>query len=205
MPERPDLHNLDALLEDAIQRLRHATTTAKHPFHLGTIATVDSANQPHARTVVLRRVETQPLRLIHHTDTRSPKTQHIRHNPNACWLAYDPAERIQLRLAGRATLHTDDTLADEQWAASSLSSKRCYLAPHPPSNFADAPSPNLPEDLRDTIPTEGQAQPGRTNFAAICLTATSLDILHLAAKGHVRASYRFEPQTHEHTATWLHP
>lgn len=203
MPEFSGLENLDDLLTVAWQRLVAATQTAHHPWHLAVLATVDDGGEPDARTVVLRRVEPGSRRLMCHTDVRSPKFAALRRNPAATMLVYDPGDKVQLRVLGRVTVHGDDALADEQWAASTVSSRRCYLAPSPPTAESEGPSVNLPEHLLGRVPTQEESEEGRANFGVISVTAERIDLLHLAATGHRRALYSWPNGQLE--AHWLHP
>ncbi len=188
------------------QHLDAATRSAKPPFHLPVLATVDARQQPAARVVVLRRVEPDTHELYCHTDRRAPKIAEIRRHPATSWLFYDGPAKLQLRATGTSSVHTDDALADAQWDASNLSSRRCYLAPAAPGDpVADdeGPSPNLPEAVRDRIPTDAEAAPGRANFAVIRTTVQRFDMLYLHHAGHRRAEFIFDPSSAPLTARWL--
>ena len=207
--ETAGLDRLPALLW---QHLQAATESAKHPFHLPTLCTVDPDQHPAARVVVLRRVEPGTHELICHTDRRAPKIAELRANPATAWLFYDGPAKLQLRVTGRSSVHTDDALADAQWDASTLSSRRCYLAPAAPGdavlddagNESATPSPNLPEALRHRVPTAAEAAPGRVNFAVIRTVVQRFDALVLHHAGHRRAEFLFTPTQEPPTvARWL--
>jgi hypothetical protein len=85
---------------------------------------------------------------------------------------------VQLRIAGRATLHLDDAIADAAWAGSQESSRMCYAAPDAPGAIVAAP----PEAPRDIVI-------GRPHFAAVVIHFHMLEWLWLASGGHQRARF----------------
>ncbi|MEM9253633.1 MAG: hypothetical protein AAGB29_14915, partial [Planctomycetota bacterium] len=133
----------------------------------------------------------------------SPKAAQLADHPRAVWCFYDAGAKLQLRCLGQTTVHVDDALADERWQASALSSRRCYLAPHPPGEPSDAPSPNLPEAVRGRVPDADETKPGRAHFAVIRTVIDRLDWLYLAHDGHRRARFTWSDQG-DLAATWLH-
>ncbi|MEM8781394.1 MAG: hypothetical protein AAGE65_00940 [Planctomycetota bacterium] len=213
--------SLDDVLTDAWAQLHHAATTAKHGFHLPTLVTTPigfdpSSDAPQARVVVLRHVDPFPPSsgilpgVCAHTDTRSPKAHHLWEPAPAAWVFYDRTAKLQVRLTGPTRLLTfdvdgeDRAFVEQRWNDSTLSSKRCYLAPHAPGTPADAPSPNLPPSLRDRVPErEAETEPGKANFAVIRTQAAALDVLHLHHAGHRRAAFTFDESGRLTGATWL--
>ncbi len=194
---------LSELLATAWRRLCEGADRAAHAFHLGTFATVGEDGRPEARTVVLRRVLTGKRRLLLHTDARSPKVRQIRSNPRVSWLFYDPDDRIQIRVRGRAELHSRDQLADRQWKGCSLTSRRCYLAPHAPGRESSRPSANLPEELRQRSPSGPESEQGWENFLVVETIVEEMEWLELHADGHKRALFRWGRESLE--SVWLEP
>ncbi len=200
-----DADTLDGLLGGVWGALQHAVTTARAGFHVGTLAGVDEAGRPTARVMVLRGVELPGGEgnggggacgggacggaVWCHTDVRARKVGAFRARPGACWCFYDGPGRLQVRVSGDVSVHTDDAVADAAWAASSLSSRRCYLAPRAPGGVADQSDVNLPGHLRGRVPTGAESAAGRINFAVLRLAVAEMDVLHLAATGHRRARY----------------
>ena len=190
----PPHETLDQALAAAWSHITDGVTNRRHAFHLPTLCTMPlpEPNQPlsppEARVVVLRHADAETWQVGCHTDARSPKAAHIRANPAVSWLFYDKQAKTQVRALATATLHTDDEIADEAWAASRLDSRRCYLAPNAPSTTADAPDPNLPDDLEGN-PDRPRSELGRPNFAVVRATIHALEWLYLAAKGHRRARF----------------
>ena len=187
MSVAPD--SLPALLDLAWHHLAHAVTTAHHGFHLPTLCTLGLDQRPAARIVVLRRFDLAERAVMCHTDRRAPKVLEIEADARASWVFYDGPSRLQLRASGVVKMHTGDALADTQWEASNLSSRRCYLAPRRPGSAVDHPSPNLPPEVRDQVPVEAATLPGRANFAVLRCVIESLDVLHLHHAGHHRAQF----------------
>src|SRR6476661_8671088 len=105
---------LDNILADCWQRLTLGISSAKHPFHSATIATINNGI-PELRTVVLRGVIPSEQALIFHTDIRSPKVNQIKKNNNISWLFYDQKERIQLRINALAYIHHQDEESLISW------------------------------------------------------------------------------------------
>lgn len=195
--------DLPAILGDAWARLLSGAASGRHAFHTPVLATVGDGGEPDARVVVLRRVDPAERVLICHTDARSPKLLQLRDRPRAAWCFYDASAKLQLRCWGVTTTHTGDAMADERWAASAPSSRRCYLAPHPPGEPSPTPSPNLPEAVRGRVPEVDETLPGRAHFAAIRTVIDRIDWLYLAHDGHRRACFSWSERG-ERTDRWLH-
>lgn len=196
-----DLLQLDRVVYDAWAELAHAVVKRQHAFHTPTFVSLDLDGAPVARTVVMRAVSTERAEIRCHTDRRSPKIREITRDPRVSWHFYAPELKLQLRLKASATAHFDDQVADDAWAKSSLSSRRCYLAPSSPGAECAQPSPNLPEHLLGRVPTLEESLPGRENFSVISTTVDEMDWLWLAADGHRRA--RFMRVDTEWRGTWL--
>jgi hypothetical protein len=192
---------LDHVLRSAWAELAHAVVKRQHAFHTPTLVSLDLSGAPVARTVVMRAVSIERAEIRCHTDRRSPKIREISRDPRVAWHFYAPELKLQLRLKARATVHLDDAVADEAWAQSSLSSRRCYLAPNAPGAICEQPSPNLPEHLLGRIPTLEESLSGRAHFAAITTIVNEIDWLWLAADGHRRARFeRCASDTSDHAS-----
>ncbi len=103
--------NLEAILTEAWAMLARGVANAADPCHTPVLGT----SSPHGcnlRTVVLRQTDQNDRVLICHSDLRAGKVQEIRRDPRVSWLFYHPQEKVQLRIAGQARLHTGDDLAD---------------------------------------------------------------------------------------------
>jgi 3-hydroxyisobutyrate dehydrogenase len=111
--------------------------------------------------------------------------------------------KIQVRVSGQASLHDDDSFADQQWADSSVTSRINYCASQPPGTPLDRPSSGLPDFLLKKVPALLQTEMGRKHFMAIAVKIYAIDWLILKITGNRRA--RFEWDGDKMNATWLVP
>ncbi|MGI9129859.1 MAG: pyridoxamine 5'-phosphate oxidase family protein [Roseomonas sp.] len=193
-PARPAFaDDLAASLQEGFRLLADAVPNRRSPFHTPTIASLDDAGAPSLRAVVLRGFDADARRLRFHTDRRSDKARGMAQDPRVMMHFYDAALHIQLRVAGQATLHLDDTVADNAWAASRSSSRMCYAAPYASGAIVQAP-PAAPKDT----------EIGRPHFAAVVIGFHRLEWLWLAAAGHQRARFIWD-EAGNLTADWIAP
>jgi 3-hydroxyisobutyrate dehydrogenase len=183
--------SLEEILETTWEMLTRGASVAKDPFHTPVLGTVGPDNC-NLRTVVLRRVIPDERLLMCHSDLRSGKMRDIQQNSRVSWLFYHPEQKVQLRLVGQATIHTTDRMADQQWAATKLMSRRCYCAPFGPGTLSDKPSTGLPDFLQNRSPAFAESELGRKNFAVISCRSDFLDWLFLRARGHCRAQFSWK-------------
>jgi len=197
---------LNAIHDHIWHMLHNAAATRHHGFHLPTMATVNDKQEPEARIVVLRGAQRDGRYITCHTDARAPKVAQVNANAVATWVFYDSEARVQVRAMGRIVVldPADNELAREAWQRTNLSSRRCYMAPHAPSSVSAEPSPNLPEAVRERLPSEEESQAGLANFRVLKTTIDAFDYLHLAHDGHLRASFTYA-QDGSLTAHWLEP
>jgi len=181
---------LGEVLASAWGDLVRGAADRRHGFHVPVVASIGLDGAPSARTVVLRRVLPEPCELHFHTDLRGPKVAELARDPRVSWTFYDAGRKLQLRVAAVAEVHATGARADEAWARSAPSSRRCYLALAAPGARCDAVSPNLPEALRMRVPTVEESLAGRVNFALVATRVTAIDWLHLASEGHERARFQ---------------
>lgn len=182
-----------AMLADVWRRLAHAAGERDHPLRFGTLATLAADGSPAARTVVLRRVDGPAATLWFHTDRRSAKVAQIAGDPRVTWLLYDPAEKIQFRLTGRAEVHLDGPGADALWADVPPPVRVTYQSPRPPGTPIDRPHRNVPDAGADA---------GREHFAAVAARVEAVDYLQLDPAGHRRMHVVVAP---EPRGQWLTP
>ena len=200
---------LEQLLEDVWVELASAVRNGRHEWHLPVISTVATDGSPAARVVVLRGAwpdeATGPV-IACHTDRRSEKVGELGMadaRPMA-WTFYERARKVQLRVLGETTVHSEDEVADEAWRRTPTTSRRCYLAPHGPSGRLDDWHPNLPDAWRASVPDEASSEAGRCNFSVIRTRVTRLERLELHHDGHVRSGWRWEGGSLV-DSTWLAP
>lgn len=159
----------------------------KHPFHTPVFGT-ENGNSPELRIVVLRRFWRKPARLAFHAHIGSPKIEQVKNNKNVSYLFYNAKENLQARIKGIAEIHTDDELADEQWEATALFSRRCYIG-KAPTQISKKPTHGMPEEIVDRDPTREESERGRANFAVISTRIKEIDCLELDVRGHRRSLF----------------
>jgi hypothetical protein len=193
---------LESVLDEIWIMLTRGASRFTDPFHWPVLGSIGK-DVPNLRMVILRKVMVPERILVCHTDARAPKVQEIRDAERVCWLFYHPKKMVQLRITGTATLHTDDPLAEEQWAAARPTSRLNYCAVEPPGTPIDRPSSGLPDFLLKKVPTLLQTQRGRKHFMAIACRMDVVDWLILRPTGNTRA--RFIWSEEGLTSTWIVP
>ncbi len=182
--------------------LRRGATRFDDPFHCPVLGTTGQ-DVCSLRTVILRKFILPDRILVFHSDARAAKAQEIRNSGKVSWLFYHPKKKIQLRINGKAELHTDDQFADEQWAATKIAGRLDYCAPKPPGTQIDKAASGLPDFLLNKVPTLLKTEKGRDNFMAISCRIDSIDWLILRTLGHRRA--RFDWDGNNLNSSWLIP
>lgn len=198
--EKPISHG--EILKKIWKHLDLGVLQRKHPFHLPVFGTICD-REPSLRIVVLRRFWRRPAQLAFHSHIGSPKIQQIKANPNVYWLFYNPEEKLQVRIKGKAKIHTDDELADEQWLTTELFSRRCYVG-EPSSQPSKKPTSGLPDDLTEREPTKEESEIGRANFVIVTSTIEEIDCFELDVRGHRRSLFVWNGNGELET-TWLTP
>jgi pyridoxine/pyridoxamine 5'-phosphate oxidase len=183
--------DLAAGLDRVWQRLAAAVADRSSPWRTPVVATA-GADGPDGRVMVLRGVDRTTAALTFFTDRRAAKAAAIAAAPAVVVVGYDPAERLQLRLRGRATIDSTGPAADAAWAALSPDARNAYrTAASPGSSAASSPvAARLDGD-------------GRATFARLIVTVAGIDVLDLAGPVHRRARYR--RAVAGWTATWCVP
>jgi hypothetical protein len=181
-PLPPWYDDLAGSLAEAWALLVRGAADRRHPFHTPQVATIGEDGAPSVRTVVLRAVAPARRTLRFHTDARSRKARELAAEPRIALHAYHPGAKIQLRLSGVATLHRDDSVADESWRATRPFSRACYRLAAAPGMTAEDPYAALAEA------GEGP-EAGREAFVAVTVSVARMEFLFLAASGHRRALF----------------
>lgn len=184
MTPLPPFHDdLDAARAEVWRLLAAGPALRRNAFHMPALATVDARGWPQVRTVVLRAADPVAGALRFHCDRRSDKAAELAASGIAALHGYDSESKIQIRVSGPATLHTDDALAEAAWAGSMAMSRVCYGAD-------PAPGARLPAGDAYTLPDPDTALTlGRPNFCAVVVTLARLEFLYLDRRGHRRAAW----------------
>ena len=193
---------LNTVLNEVWAMLKRGATRFNDPFHWPVLGTMGE-DGCRLRTVILRDFSLPDRILVCHTDARANKGKEIERCPLVSWLFYHPKRKVQLRICGHATLHTNDHFADAQWAATRITSRLNYCAAAPPGTPLEKPLSGLPDFLLNKAPTLFESEKYRKNFMAISCRIDSLDWVVLRALGNLRA--RFEWDEKGLHSTWLIP
>lgn len=196
-------YSLDGLEKDSWLRLLNAALRYKDAMHNPVVANINQYGI-NIRTVVLRKVKPVEKQLVFHTDIRSGKWKELQQQNNISWLFYDAPGRIQLRLSGKAVLHHNDTIAEEAWEGTTVSSRKIYMSQLAPSEIAAQPVSGLPTALEAEDPTPEESKAGRKNFGVVVTSVTWMEWLWLNSKGHRRASFSYFDDGN-FKANWLIP
>jgi len=181
--------SVDRVLAEITSLWAGAARSRHSPFHTPIVCTAKEES-PFPRVMVLREATDDGLNFRFHTDARSQKALDIGMESPVAVLGYDPDLRIQLTVRGIGRIDRDGTYAETAWDGSALSSRRCYLAAHPPGTPVSEPISGLPAHLLDRSPTEAESQDGRMNFAVLLIEALELEWLKLTSCGNKRALFR---------------
>lgn len=193
---------LDDIFDDIWRMLIEGSRDRDDPFHHMVVGTSGDGGAG-LRTVILRLADPGSFTLFFHTDIRTDKVREIERDNRLSLLFYDPRRKVQVRASATATIHYQDEVARHRWNASSLSSRRCYLAPLRPGQEVAAMSHNLPEDLLSHNPSRERSEAGFENFCAVACEISDIDWLYLRGEGHMRA--RFSLAQGEWRKTWVAP
>ena len=171
-------------------------------FHWPVLGTVgrDGCSQ---RAVILRGFQQDERVLICHTDARAGKAEEIRENSRVSWHFYHPKKKVQLRITGLAELHTEDSFADQQWAAASVTNRLNYSSENPPGTIVTEPTTGLPDLLLNKLPSLLDSEKARQNFMSISCRFHAIDWLLLSPLGNRRASFEWQNDTL--ASSWIVP
>ncbi|MCA2999770.1 MAG: pyridoxamine 5'-phosphate oxidase family protein [Rhodocyclaceae bacterium] len=186
--EEPAFYNdLETTLAHAWTLLETGAKDRRSAFHAPSVASIGLDGSPQQRSMILRKVDVANRRLRFNTDLRSTKIQELKVSPAVSVLAYSAADKVQLRLAGRADLDASSALADAVWSAMRDQSRAAYAQPAAPGAMIEAPAAYVPPlELRANEPT---AIPAREHFCLVQVEITSLEWVYLHLHGNRRAHF----------------
>jgi len=188
-----DLKQFEAAGWPALEAAAH---DADARFRYLTLCSVDAAQRPQARTVVLRECDVTRRLLSFHTDVRSPKWQEMAANPQVTALGYCHQQRLQLRLAGSVSCYAAESdIARTAW---------CTLSAHTRQTYAGGPPGEILSHDSETAKTVS-ADAGRLNFGVIILQVSELDICQLQRNANQRARFCYGPTGELLTSAWRCP
>ena len=183
-------YSLRDLENDTWNRLVNGAVKSRDAFHTPCVATQCNGDI-NLRTVVLRKALPEIKELRFHTDTRSKKWKELTLNPSISALFYDAADRIQIRVKGRAVLECNNDITAAAWQKTSLSRRRCYLTNFDPSSFTDNPTSGLTEHIEQENFTLEESEIGFNHFGIVSIQVQNIDWLWLHHAGHRRAYFDY--------------
>ena len=182
MLDKSDIENIFKL---ELDYLKDGVKNSKNLYHTFTLSTLDKES-PKSRTVVLRNVETAPLKIFFNADYRSPKIKQLINNPQCSALFYDINRRVQIRMNCSSTINYRNHISAKIWDKTALQSRKCYMGPYTPSSTLDTYHPNIPFEYAKKDPDRTSSEQGYANFVHVELSIIDLDILQLHHDGHIR-------------------
>lgn len=202
----PSYYNdLELSLARAWDLIEEGAAKRTNAAHTPVVATVDGQGNPKQRVMVLRSANRTTRQLRFHTDRRSVKVAEIGDGRPASLLIYDPLQKLQLRLAGLASVEKEGENADNAWRQSTPFARRCYMTQFAPGSGLESPSSGLPLWVEGRQPSETDLVDARQNFALVSFETCSLEWLYLASGGHRRARWEWQPEISSWSGRWLVP
>lgn len=170
------------MLHEAVERLQVALSDEfDRAPRICTLATVDAAGDPSARSVVCRRVLAGG-ELYVFSDGRSQKNAHLRANPAAEVVFWLPRRREQFRLKGPAAIEADPTARGACWSELSDAARAMYAWP-PPAAARVAEDAAFPRGLGKDAPVPG-------TFEVLVVRPRAIEWLDLKPHPHDRRRWR---------------
>ncbi len=194
--------SLNDIEKDCWKRLMNGSLRSNDPLHNPAVANLKD-DLPVIRTVVLRKVIVEERKLFFHTDIRSCKWNDLQKNANTSWLFYDIAGRLQIRAAGKSTLHHNDEISNAAWQNTPAASRKTYMGEIGPSQKSEMPSSGLPEAFLKANPTFEESETGRKNFGVVCSEINWFEWLWLNSNGHKKAAFNYTLNSFD--ASWIIP
>ena len=185
-------YSLAEIEKDCWIRLVNGSVKGKDDMHYISLATFNN-NSIGLRTVVLRKVDTMLKTIIFHTDLRSNKCREIAENNSISALAY--GNKTQIKMEGKATIHSNDGVANQAWANTSIEGRKSYLTTDAPATAKNHPTDGLPEGYSSRNLTQQESEAGKINFAVVNIQVDKIDWLHLSPQGHSRAVFNYDNGT----------
>ena len=192
---------LDGVLADAARRLAEAVRDRRNAMHTPVVGTADGD----LRMMVLREATADLAVLRFHTDLRSPKAALIGEGAPVSVLAYDPENRVQLRMRGAGRIEHAGRAADAAWERTSATSRRCYLAKTGPGGALEAAGSAIPDAFARRSPALEETHAGRANFAVLLVEVRELDWLRLDSEGGTRAVITRADASEPWEGGWIAP
>ena len=184
--------SLQKAWEKVFNQVKEAATGNSHPFRYVILGTVDLNGTPHQRTVVLRDFDEGSLFTIY-TDSRSGKVSQIEKNDAVSLLFYHDTNRLQLRVAGNASIIRSGNEHARRWKNVGSKHAHSYTSLIPPGDEIDDPETAFNWDTDSS-----------ENFCILKIRAKSMEFLQLNGVKHLRGKREINQDENE-TFNWLAP
>ena len=179
------MDKIKKIFDEEINYLIDAIKNSNNPYHTFALSTIKN-DFPELRTIVLRKLTSEPFKIFFNADYRSQKVSQLIENHNCTALFYDKNRRVQVRCKCIAKIHYNNDLAKRVWNNTALQSRKCYMGEFAPSQMLQSWNPNIPEKYLKTDPEKRDSEKGYANFTHIELEIIETDVLQLHHDGHIR-------------------
>ena len=170
------------------KELGRASVDRHHEWRTPVLATVGCDGSPNARTIVLRKVDSNQQTLCFYTDARSAKVSEITKEPKAVLAFWSGRLNWQLRVKVEISVATDGPEIQALWQRIQQSASAAdYMA-------SASPGTERPEGY-----SSAQTLSDDHHFALLNAQVLQMDWLELGRGGHRRASMSAD------TWQWLVP
>jgi len=175
-------------------RLERAGDQPDHPMRVVVLATTRADGTPDARLMVLRGASKSRRHVWFHTDVRSSKVEDLRHTSTVSVVAWDPTDRVQLRLTGRATVEDRGETVEQHFGQVAMGARALFASREAPGrplsagSTGHAPDPRL-SALAEVIDA-GEEDWARRHFAVIEVTVDVIEWLQVDGPQQRRAIMR---------------
>ena len=183
--EKISIHQTKEIYNRELEYLEEGILNSKNPYHFFSLSTFN-VDSPESRTVVLRNIKKEPLKILFNADFRSPKVKQLIINKNCMALFYDNNRKMQLRFKCQSIINHKNKLSKKNWDNTPLQSRKCYMGNYGPSELTNSWEPNIPDKYLKKDPERGDSELGYENFTVIELFIMVTDILELHHDGHIR-------------------
>jgi len=170
--------SLEESFSKTVHEINRGALDKRHPFRY-VVLTTHSSESINSRYVVLREVDND-LNLYMHSDSRTSKIEDLEANNSFAIVMYHKSKKAQIRINGKATIHTGDDLMKEQWKNVKGNGKKAYGPIIEPGKEIDSPEEahHWPEDIDETY------------FSVVKAEAHFIEVLQLNKMEHFRAEFK---------------
>ena len=170
------LHEPQDIRQQIWKELGRASVDRHHAWRTPVLATVGCDGSPNARTVVLRKVDTNQQTLYFYTDARSAKVSELTKEPKAVLAFWSGGLNWQLRVKVEISVATDGPEIQALWQRVQQS-----------ASAADYLATEAPGTERTTGFSTAQNLSGDHHFALLNAQVLQMDWLELGHGAHRRA------------------